>query len=269
MSSTWCRAALVAAALAAAAAGCRPSDQAPAAPQIAPTDKALLAQSLLNASPNEIAADPKMLAYVQSTAQAAIAKHCAECHGADLKGKPGVPNLVDDVWLWGIGPEEQNDVAPVFAIEQTILYGIRNKNCGAGVKLDHYGVCPDTRNSEMPAFEKVGVFTPAEVNDLVEYVVKLSGGEADAAAVARAKHNFTKVCVECHKADGTGYLPYGGANLTDKEWLYGSDRATIRDVIANGRGGVCPPFEHVLDAATIKAVAVYIYRTGQEILQSQ
>jgi cytochrome c oxidase cbb3-type subunit III len=259
--------------VAATGAGCtkppaQPVQTAQSAQPVQPNGDALLAQRLLNASPYEIAADPKMLEFVRTTAQAAITSHCASCHGADLTGKPGVPNLVDDVWLWGVSPEDdQNDVAPVMAIQQTILYGIRNKNCEKGVSKDPYGVCPDTRNSEMPGFQATKVFTAAQVSDLTEYVIKLSGGQADAAAVARAKPHW-KVCVECHKKDGSGFLPYGGPNLTDKESLYGADRATIHDVIANGRGGACPPFESVLDAPTIKALAVYIFKTGQEKMQN-
>ncbi len=65
--------------------------------------------------------------------------------------------------------------------------------------------------------------------------------------------------MECHEVDGTGYTPFGGPDLTDGIWLFGSDGLEIYDVLANGRVGVCPSWSEVLDAATIKALAVYIY----------
>ena len=81
---------------------------------------------ILNASPYAIAADPELGDFVTETAQAAITEHCAGCHGVDLTGGPGVPDLTDYDWLWGITGEETNDVSPVMAIQQTLLYGVRN-----------------------------------------------------------------------------------------------------------------------------------------------
>ena len=46
-------------------------------------------------------------------------------------------------------------------------------------------------------------------------------------------------------------------------WLYGGTSQAIRESIANGRLGVCPPWAGTLDAATIKALAVYLYRKSQ------
>jgi cytochrome c oxidase cbb3-type subunit III len=249
--------------VAAVSACSKPATQgAPAATATPAGKNAAAAQRVLNASSYAIAVDADLLEFVNATAKSAVSQHCASCHGADLKGKPGVPNLVDGDWLWGVGSDDQNDVASVRGIEQTILYGVRNKNCGPGIALDHYGACPDTRNSEMPAFETAGTFTASQVDDLTQYVLKLSGRKADAAAVARAKPNW-QTCTECHGQKGFGYVPYGGPNLTDAIWLYGGDQATIRESIAKGRGGVCPPWGKVLDAATIKSLAVYIFRQVQ------
>ena len=44
---------------------------------------------------------------------------------------------------------------------------------------------------------------------------------------------------------------------------HGGDRDSIYDVMANGRLGECPPWGGVLDAATIKALAVYIWNTSR------
>ena len=57
-----------------------------------------------------------------------------------------------------------------------------------------------------------------------------------------------------------GYKPFGGPDLTDDVWLYGSDRETIFDVIANGRLGQCPAWGKTLDPVTVKSLAVYIWR---------
>jgi cytochrome c oxidase cbb3-type subunit 3 len=234
----------------------------PSAPGDAPAaaDRASAAATrVLTASISEIAVDPQLQAFVRSTAQSAIEEHCASCHGANLHGRPGVPNLVDYDWLWGIGLEEANDVGPVMEIEQTILYGVRNKDCPELANQITYGACPDTRYSEMPAYGTLGVLNRDQIGDLVEYVVNLSGRDADVAAAARAEQNWP-MCAECHGAEGQGYKPYGGPDLSDDVWLYGGDRETITDVIVNGRHGVCPPWGKQLDAPTIKAIAVYIWQ---------
>ena len=214
-------------------------------------------------SPYAISADPEEAQFVQAAAEKAIAQNCASCHGLDLHGKPGVPNLVDYDWLWGITFEETNDVGPVMEIEQTIRHGVRNNDCPAIADQAQYGGCPDTRYSEMPGYGKLGALTEGQVHDLTDYVLSLSKQPADAEAAARGEAQWT-VCTECHAADGRGYKPYGGPDLTDDVTLYGGDRATITDVIANGRLGTCPAWVQKLDAATIKSLAVYIWKKVQE-----
>ena len=213
---------------------------------------------ILNASPYAIAADDELSDFVRDTAQAAIAEHCAGCHSADLSGAAGVPDLTDYDWLWGITGEETNDVYPVMAIQQTLLYGVRNRDCPEDQMS--YGACADTRYSEMPGYAALGL-NEGQLSDLTEWVVSLSGAEADVAAVERAQA-LAPLCAECHGSDSYGYIPYGGPNLRDEIWLYGGDRDTIYDVIANGRLGVCPPWGATLDAATIKALAVHIWNTS-------
>ena len=87
----------------------------------------------------------------------------------------------------------------------------------------------------------------------------LSHRKADAAAVARAAPTFAAQCAVCHAADGTGNQAVGAPNLTDNDWLYGSDRQSIHDQIWFGRGGVMPAWGARLDAASIKAVTVYVH----------
>ena len=70
-------------------------------------------------------------------------------------------------------------------------------------------------------------------------------------------------CVECHGPEGMGYKPYGGPDLTDDIWIYGKDRGSITASISAGRMGRCPAWVNKLDAATIKSLAVYIWRKVQ------
>jgi cytochrome c oxidase cbb3-type subunit 3 len=221
------------------------------------------AEKLLNASYYVILHDPALKAFVKSMAEPVVQANCVSCHGPELKGSRGVPNLVDEEWLWGTGSDEDTDETKVIQIQQTLLYGIRNQDCPDSTQKEHYGGCPDTRYSAMPAWGKVDLFTPAQIDELTEYVLSLSGQKVDKAAAARGKKNW-KPCVECHGQSGHGYAPYGGPDLTDQLWLYGGDRKSVHDIIFNGAEGACPPWGKKLDAATIKALAVYIYAKSTE-----
>jgi mono/diheme cytochrome c family protein len=156
---------------------------------------------VLNASPTAIAADAELARFVDQTAAAAIETHCAACHGPDLRGQPGVPDLLDYDWLWGVTGFESNAAGAVMEIQQTLLYGIRDRNCPEEQKS--YGACADTRYSEMPAYAELG-FDAQTLEDLAAYVLGLSGADADAAAIDRAEA-FWPVCIECHAEDGYGY----------------------------------------------------------------
>lgn len=239
---------------------CAPPGGAPAGTAAQAPDPNDPAVRVLNASPYSIRADAELLEYVNATAQAAYAANCESCHGADMQGGPGVPNLVDYDWLWGITGFESNDVEPVMAIQQTLLYGVRNMDCPDIADVSYYGGCADTRYSEMPGYGALD-YGAGQISDLVQKVIDLSGGDADAAAVARAEADWP-VCTECHGENGMGYKPYGGPDLTDDIWLYGGDAATLFSVISTGRLGQCPPWGKALDAATIKSLAVYIWNTA-------
>jgi cytochrome c oxidase cbb3-type subunit 3 len=210
-------------------------------------------------SPYAIKADAEADAWVAATAEKTIAASCAGCHGADLHGKAGVPDLLDYEFLWGVTFEETSDVGPVAEIEQTIRYGVRNQDCPAVTSQAQYGDCPDTRYSEMPGYAAQGTLTAEQIRDLAEYTLSLSKQDHDAAAAARGQKEFG-VCTECHGPEGAGYKPYGGPDLTDSVWLYGGDRGAVTASIAAGRMGRCPAWVDKLDAATIKALAVYIWR---------
>ena len=195
------------------------------------------AARLKTASLEEIERDPELQAYAQQVGQSVFGDNCATCHGTGGVGTKGYANLRDDVWLWGGSLED---------IRHTIEVGIR---------ADH----PQTRFSQMPAFGRDQMLTAAEVSDLTEYVVALSGRPANVAAVRRAAPIYQTQCVACHGPTGTGDQKQGAPNLTDQEWLYGSARADIHAQIWNGRNGVMPSWKARFDPETLKALAVYIH----------
>ena len=195
------------------------------------------AQRLNGATLEQIESNPDLQAYALAVGQSIFGDNCATCHGQGGTGAKGYPNLRDDVWLWGGTLED---------IQHTITVGVRSGQ-------------PDARVSQMPAFGRDQMLTPSQVNDLTEYVVALSHRPANRAAVARAAPIFAQQCVACHGADGTGNQALGAPNLTDQDWLYGSDRASIHGQIWNGRGGVMPSWRARFDPATIKALAVYVH----------
>ena len=149
--------------------------------------------------------------------------------------------LADDVWLWD---------GTLDGIEQTLRHGIRHEED------------PDTRFSAMPAFGRDGLLTSAQIDDLVQYVLSVSGHEANAAAVARGDELFLTNCASCHGMDAEGSRDVGAPNLTDADWLYGSDPEDIRATITNARNSHMPAWQGRLDDATIKALAVYVHSLG-------
>lgn len=201
------------------------------------TLRGVQAARLTNASLEEIERDPELQAYALTAGQAVFGDNCATCHGVGGAGSVGYPNLRDDVWLWGGTLEE---------IEHTITAGIRTGEPGA-------------RFSQMPAFGRDEMLSPAQINDLTEYVVALSRRSADKAAVARAAPVFAEQCASCHGPEGKGDQTKGAPNLTDAEWLYGSGRDAIHGQIFSGKGGVMPTWRGRFDPQTIKALTVYIH----------
>jgi cytochrome c oxidase cbb3-type subunit 3 len=195
---------------------------------------------LASATLEQIEADPNLFQFAREAGKSAFGDNCATCHGSGAQGFKGYPNLNDDVWLWGGKLED---------IKQTITVGVRSPH-------------PDTRLSVMPSFGRDKLLEPAQINDLTEYVVGLSGGKADAQAVQRATTLYAEQCASCHGPDGKGLRQFGAPNLTDREWLYGGTREDIRAQIVNGRGGVMPTWGSRLDPMTIDALAVYVHSLG-------
>ena len=187
-----------------------------------------------------INADPELMNFAMAGGAAAFGDNCAPCHGRGAQGAFGYPNLRDDAWLWG---------GTLDAIHKTISHGIRSDD-------------PDTRATQMPAFGKLGMLKPEQVDDVAEYVLSLSGNADDAAAASRGAPIFAANCAACHGADGKGNQALGAPNLADELWLYGGDKATIVETITNSRGGMMPAWSGRLDPATIKELAIYVHSLG-------
>lgn len=167
--------------------------------------------------------------------------HCSQCHGSGAAGAKGYPNLLDDDWLWG-GDQE--------AILTTVSHGIRNTTD------------PDARYSEMPKFGADQLLEPARIDQVVQYVLQLSGQEHDAGLAAEGAQVFVEQCTACHGEDGKGVRDIGAPNLTDAIWLYGGDPAALTETVANARFGVMPAWGQRLTEAQVKAVALFVHQLG-------
>ncbi|MGK2921246.1 MAG: cytochrome-c oxidase, cbb3-type subunit III [Methyloceanibacter sp.] len=187
-----------------------------------------------------IQSDPELLNFALAGGAAAFGDNCAPCHGRGAQGAIGYPNLQDDAWLWG---------GSLDAIHHTIQYGIRAEDA-------------ETRNSQMPAFGKLGMLKPDQVSDVAEYVLSLSGNEGDEEAAERGQALFATNCAACHGPEGQGNQALGAPNLADELWLYGGDKATVVETITNSRSGMMPAWHERLDPATVKELAIYVHSLG-------
>lgn len=113
-----------------------------------------------------------------------------------------------------------------------------------------------------PADKNIRPLSPGEITDLIEFLFRQQGGQADAAASARGAALFTggAGCYDCHSVDAKGDSAIGAPNLADAITLYGEGgRDALYQSIAYGRQGVCPAWIKKLNAASIRETAVYVY----------
>jgi cytochrome c oxidase cbb3-type subunit 3 len=220
-------------------------------------------------SANRIARSLRLNAQAMMLGRKVYDSHCADCHGADLKGIPDrhTPDLTDAEWRFS-GDDLPSGGANKFPsdVEWTVRYGIRSEHPNArGAEVNMLAYDPQYRNDEDKKDFGDGWFlTLDEIDDVVEYVLEISGRPADRARATRggvlfqdgAKGN----CYDCHGEDGAGIDTFGSTNLTRPDlYLYGADRPSIRESIVKGRRGVMPAFEDVLKPEEIKAVSVYVF----------
>jgi len=158
--------------------------------------------------------------------------NCAACHGSDANGAPGFPNLTDKDWLWGGDPD---------TVLATISHG-------------RMGVMP-------PWGDALGA---RGVEDVLAYVLSLSGRKLEAGDVHAGEQKFQQLCSACHGADGRGNHAMGAPNLTDGIWLHGGSLATIRETIEKGRNGTMPAHQARLGDTRVKLLAAYVLSLGRQ-----
>jgi cytochrome c oxidase cbb3-type subunit 3 len=182
--------------------------------------------------------NPDLMRQAVAGGAAAFKVNCVQCHGAGAAGSAGYPNLNDDDWLWG---------GDLKAIEATLLHGIRHPGDDA------------TRTSLMPAFGRDGILTGAQVTQVAQHVLSLTGKARPNAAGAQL---FAENCAVCHGDAGTGMREFGAPNLADAIWLYGGEPGAVEAQIVNPAHGVMPAWEGRLDPVTIKMLAAYVHSLG-------
>jgi cytochrome c oxidase cbb3-type subunit 3 len=191
-----------------------------------------LAQRVRAASIEALAADAGAMA----AGATLFVDNCAACHGRDARGNQrlGAPDLTDAVWLYG------GDAA-------TIVQSIA-----------------DGRRGGMPSF--AGTLSDDAIVEVVDYVQSLSGLPHDPLRAQLGKRTFTTTCAACHGADAKGTKAVGAPDLTDAEWLYGRQRATLIETVRNGRSGEMPAWRGRLSADDLKLVAGYVYGLSHRII---
>jgi cytochrome c oxidase cbb3-type subunit III len=156
-----------------------------------------------------------------------FANNCATCHGSDARGSKGFPNLTDADWLWGGTPEK---------IAETIAEG-------------RQGVMP-------PMAAAVG--SAADVRNVANYVLTLSGSPANAIAAAEGRTKFL-ACAACHGPQGKGNTALGAPNLADSVWLHGWGEDAIVAMVNNGKTNVMPAHKERLSPEQVHVLAAYVW----------
>lgn len=203
-------------------------------------DRAVYAIKLKDASLEDIQADPELFRFAMGAGKSAFGDNCATCHGSGAQGFKGYPNLNDDIWIWGGTFED---------IQHTLTVGIRTAH-------------DDTCMNLMQAYGRDELLSGEQISDLTQYVLALSGREADPTAAARASETFQNTCSTCHGTSGQGDQSQGVPNLADNEWLYGGETSDITETLYSGRQGVMPNWNGRLSPETISALAVYVHSLG-------
>lgn len=177
---------------------------------------------------DEIIKDRKAL----KMGQRLFANNCAQCHGSDARGSYGFPNLADAEWLYGGSPEQ---------IKTSITHG---------------------RNGAMPAWG--AAMSDADIANVSQYVISLSGRDAEPEAVQQGQQKFQMFCVACHGADGKGNVAFGAPDLSNNIWLYGGSVGLIQRTIRSGRNGKMPAHQDLLSEDKIHLLTAYVVSLSKD-----
>ena len=192
-------------------------------------------QELIDRDLNDLVADAGVRERHEAAAAVLFNDNCAACHGTDLQGQPNFPNLVDDAWLYS---DDLDDIV------LTLRYGINDAH-------------EESRYNEMLAYGRERLLDDAQMSDVTEFVLSLSGADHDSDAASRGAEVYASECTTCHGDGGAG-LGDGAPNLTDDYWIYGGTREAILDVLYDGRLGHMPAWEDRLSEAEIRKLALYL-----------
>ncbi len=176
----------------------------------------------------QLAADEEAMAAAGNI----FGNNCAACHGSAGRGAVGFPNLTDDAWQYGGSPDD-------------ILATLRNG-----------------RNGVMPA--QAAILGDDGVEEVIAYVLSISGRDAPADKAAAGGARFAQVCAACHGLDGKGNKMIGAPNLTDDVWVFGGSAADIRYALVNGRANQMPAQLPLLGEDRTRLMAAYVLKlSGQ------
>ena len=203
----------------------------------ATADRASWTDQIVAKSYTEIQADPRLMAAVRETGRSLFGDNCAVCHGRDAKGGRGFPDLTRSS-LWGSSPE---------AIAETIRIGINAAH-------------KDTRVSQMPAFGRDHVLERGDIENVVAYLLSLSGATATTPAgnAEAGKAVYIANCAACHGPDGKGKTEVGAPSLTDRYWMHGGDENSLYGTVWGGLQGQMPSWEGRLSPVDRKILTLYL-----------
>lgn len=97
------------------------------------------------------------------------------------------------------------------------------------------------------------VYRPVFAKYAALSIEELQGNEE---GLKMGQRMFANNCAVCHGSAGTGAI--GFPNLTDHDWLYGGDPATIKQTIINGRQGAMPAWGEQIGEDNVRDVASYV-----------
>jgi cytochrome c oxidase cbb3-type subunit 3 len=212
----------------------------------ATAERAGWVEQIENSSYDAILANERLMQTVMETGHRLFGDNCAVCHGTNGRGAAGYPDLTDEDWIWGGGPED---------IAETIRVGINTPNA-------------ESRIAQMPAFGRDQMLERQQVRDVALYVHSLSNPAVstpeNVERIEAGREVFLTTCAACHGEDARGLPDTGAPNLTDAYWIYGGDLQSIVTSVHGGRQGHMPTWDERLTEAQIKILALYVHSLGVE-----
>ncbi len=170
--------------------------------------------------------------------------------GHNYDGIEEYDNPLPSWWYWGFM------MTIVFALCYLLYYpGLGNwKGLGGWTSVGEY------EKDKIIAEEKYGPIFAQYRDESLQSLAE----NVDANKMGRRL--FANNCAVCHGATGEGSL--GFPNLTDSEWIWGSDDASIEMTINQGRNAAMPAWGELLGDEGVKEVSEYVMQlAGRDVRQ--